>query len=215
MSRTREEALSSYLTDMLALEDHLENAIQGQITDFKDEHPEVVPHLEVIHGNTQRHIAALKALVESRGGNTGMTGIAEAVKRAGSTVAGLGAAVIDMLRSEKLPKDLRDDYAAVSLAAIGYVMLLTTARALDDAPVAEVARQHLRNYARSVMELTQIIPEAVVKFLQQDGLSARGDVVHEVVQTVVEAWQSQAPEDAATESNSQRRTATRPVGSRA
>jgi ferritin-like metal-binding protein YciE len=215
MSRTRKEALDSYITDMLALEDHLEKALKGQITDFKDEHPEVVPHLETIHEKTRSHIAALDALVEARGANAGTTGIAEAVKRAGSTVAGLGAAVIDMLRSEKLPKDLRDDYAAVSLAAIGYVMLLTTARALDDASVAEVAEQHLRNYAGSVMTLTRIIPGAVVKFLQQEKLPARGDVVTDVIQTVVESWQSQSPEGSETDSDPKRRTAARPVGSRA
>lgn len=193
MSRTREEALDSYITDMLALEDHLEKALKGQITDFRDEHPQVVPHLEMIHAKTRSHIAALNALIETRGGTTGKSGIAETVKRAGATVAGLGAAVIDMLRSEKLPKDLRDDYTAVSLAAIGYVMLLTTARALDDAPVADVAEQHLRNYASSIMTLTQIIPGAVVAFLQQEELPARGDVVPDVVRTVVEAWQSESP----------------------
>jgi ferritin-like metal-binding protein YciE len=191
MSRTRDEALDSYITDMLALEDHIEKALQGQITDFRDEHPQVVPHLVTLHAKTRSHIAALKALAETRG--TGKSGIAEVVKRAGATVAGLGAAVIDMLRSEKLPKDLRDDYTAVSLAAIGYVMLLTTARALDDAPVADVAEQHLRNYASSIMTLTQIIPGAVVTFLQQEELPARGDVVPDVVRTVVEAWQSESP----------------------
>lgn len=193
MSRTRDEALDSYITDMLALEDHIEKALKGQITDFRDEHPQVVPHLETLHAKTRSHIAALNALAETRGGNTGKSGIAEAVKRAGATVAGLGAAVIDMLRSEKLPKDLRDDYTAVSLAAIGYVMLLTTARALDDARVADVAEQHLRSYAGSIMTLTQIIPGAVVTFLQQEELPARGDVVPDVVRTVVEAWQSESP----------------------
>ena len=197
MSRTRDEALDSYITDMLALEDHLEKALSGQIMDFKDEHPEVVPHLETIHEKTRYHIEALNSLAARRGDRAAKNGIAEAVKRAGSTVAGLGAAVIDMLRNEKLPKDLRDDYAAVSLAAIGYVMLLSTARSLDDAAVAEVAEQHLRNYAGSVMTLTQIIPGAVVKFLQEEELPARGDVVPGVVQTVVEEWQSQSPEGAA------------------
>jgi ferritin-like metal-binding protein YciE len=196
MSRTREEALDSYITDMLALEDHLEKALAAQIKDFKDEHPEVVPQLQMIHAKTRMHIQVLNTLAEAREASTGMGGIAEAVKRAGSTVAGLGAAVIDMLRNEKLPKDLRDDYTAVSLAAIGYVMLLTTARALDDAAVAEVAEQHLRDYAGSIMTLTQIIPGAVVKFLKQDGLPARADVLPNVVNTVVEAWQSQAPETA-------------------
>lgn len=215
MSRTRDEVLDSYITDMLALEDHLEKALQGQIKALKDEHPDVVSHLETIHEKTRLHIDTLNALVESRGANSAKSGIAEAVKRAGSTVAGLGAAVIDMLRTEKLPKDLRDDYAAVSLAAIGYVMLLTTARSLDDASVADVAELHLRNYAGSVMTLTQIIPGAVVKFLQQEELPARGEVVPDVVQTVVDAWQSQSPEGSPADLNPRRRTAAQPVGSRA
>ena len=42
MSRTREEAINSYITDMLALEDHIEKALRAQVHDFKDEHPEVV-----------------------------------------------------------------------------------------------------------------------------------------------------------------------------
>jgi len=212
MTRTRQEALDSYITDMLALEDHLEKALEGQIGDFKDEYPEVVPHLETIHAKTRSHIVTLNALADSRGG--AKTGLAEAVKRAGATVAGLGAAVIDMLRSEKLPKDLRDDYTAVSLAAIGYVMLLTTARALDDAPVAEVAEQHLRNYAGDIMTLTQIIPGAVVRFLQEEKLPVRGDVVDDVVETVVAAWQSQAPDEAEAGSAPRRRSTGKPVGRR-
>jgi ferritin-like metal-binding protein YciE len=212
MTRTRQEALDSYITDMLALEDHLEKALEGQISDFRDEYPEVTPHLETIRAKARSHIVTLNALADSRGG--AKTGIAEAVKRAGATVAGLGAAVIDMLRSEKLPKDLRDDYTAVSLAAIGYVMLLTTARALDDAPVAEVAEQHLRDYAGDIMTLTRIIPGAVVRFLQEDKLPARGDVVEEVVETVIEAWQSQAPDESETGSTPRRRSGGKPVGRR-
>ena len=77
----------------------------------------------------------------------GVSMVAEAVKRAGSIVAGLGAAAIDLVRNEKLPKALRDDYTALNLAAIGYAMLFTTARALDDARVADLAERHLRDHA--------------------------------------------------------------------
>ena len=55
---------------------------------------------------------------------------ADAIKRAGSALLGLGAAAVDLVRNEGLPKNLRDDYTAFSLATIGYVMLYTTASAL-------------------------------------------------------------------------------------
>ena len=48
MARDRNEAINSYITDMLALEDHIEKAIKGQLTDLK-EYPEVVGELRQIH----------------------------------------------------------------------------------------------------------------------------------------------------------------------
>ena len=44
MARDRSEALNSYVTDMLALEDHIEKAIRSHLTDLKD-YPDVVAEL--------------------------------------------------------------------------------------------------------------------------------------------------------------------------
>lgn len=193
MSRTPEEAINSYITDMLALEDHIEKALRAQVADFKDEYPMFTTQLDPIHRSVRRHIQALKGLSDDREAGTGNT-VAEAVKRAGSIVAGLGAAAIDLVRNEKLPKALRDDYTAFNLASIGYVMLLTTGRALDDARVADLAEQHLRDCADAVMTLQRIIPAAVVKFLQEDELPAHADVLPAVARTLDEVWRSGARE---------------------
>jgi ferritin-like metal-binding protein YciE len=193
MSRTSEEAINSYITDMLALEDHIEKALRAQVADFKDEYPMFTTQLEPIHRNVRRHIQALKGLSDDREAGTGNT-VAEAVKRAGSIVAGLGAAAIDLVRNEKLPKALRDDYTALNLASIGYVMLLTTARALDDARVADLAEQHLRDCADAVMTLHRIIPAAVVRFLQEDELPAHADVLPAVARTLDDVWRNEARE---------------------
>lgn len=191
MSRTSEEAINSYITDMLALEDHIEKALRAQVADFKDEYPMFTSQLDPIHRNVRRHIQALKGLSDDRDAGTGNT-VAEAVKRAGSIVAGLGAAAIDLVRNEKLPKALRDDYTALNLASIGYVMLLTTARALDDARVADLAEQHLVDCAEAVMTLHRIIPAAVVRFLQEDELPAHADVLPAVARTLDEVWRNGA-----------------------
>lgn len=190
MSRDANEAINSYITDMLALEQHIHKAINGQIEDLDEDYPDVVRHLRLVEREVEGHIDSLKALVERRA--EGGQGLADVVKRAGSAVLGAGAAAIDFVRNEKLPKNLRDDYTATSLAAIGYVMLHTTALSLGDREVAELAHRHLRDHARSVMRLHNVIPSAVIAFLQQDGLPARTDVLEEVSRNIETVWSDQS-----------------------
>jgi ferritin-like metal-binding protein YciE len=183
VARDRNEAINSYITDMLALEDHIEKAVRGQLEDLKD-YPDVVSELRQVHRRVEHHISDLKQLSERRSAG----GAADAIKRAGSAVLGLGAAAVDLVRKEGLPKNLRDDYTAFSLATIGYVMLHTTALAFDDQEVADLAHQHFRDYTDAVMRLNNLIPAAVVRFLEQQGLPVRADIVSEVNENVAQAW---------------------------
>jgi hypothetical protein len=183
VARDRNEAINSYITDMLALEDHIEKAIKGQLTDLKD-YPDVLAALRDIHTKVEHHISDLRMMSDQRKAG----GVVESVKRAGSVAAGVAAGVIDLIRTEGLPKNLRDDYTAFSLANIGYVMLHTTALAFEDQEVADLAHQHLRDYTDAVMRLNNLIPAAVVRFLEQQGLPVRADIVSEVNANVAEAW---------------------------
>jgi hypothetical protein len=187
VTRDKNEAINSYITDMLALEDHIEKAIRGQLEDLKD-YPGVVTELRQIHRTVEHHISDLRALSERRGAG----GVKEVVKRAGSAVLGAAAGAIDLVRTEGLPKNLRDDYTALSLASIGYVMLHTTGLALDDGEVAELAQQGFSDYAGAVSRLQATIPAAVVAFLNQDGLPAREDVVPQIRRTIEQVWQTQS-----------------------
>ena len=183
------DTLDSYITDMLALEEHIAKAIDSQLEDFRKDHPGFAETLSLASATTARHIGALESLKTSRKIDSGSV-VADAVKRAGSVVAGLGAAAIDMVRSEKLPKNLRDDYTAYSLAAIGYQMLMTTAISLDDANVTDHARTHFADYTKVVMELSKAIPSAVIEGLRTDGLAVNpnaADIVRDEVQKI---WES-------------------------
>jgi ferritin-like metal-binding protein YciE len=183
VARDRNEAINSYITDMLALEDHIEKAIKGQLADLKD-YPEVIATLRDIHTKVEHHISDLRTVSDQRKAG----GVVESVKRAGSAVAGAAAGIIDLIRTEGLPKNLRDDYTAFSLANIGYVMLYTTALAVEDQEVADLAHQHLRDYTDAVIRLNGLIPAAVVRTLEQQGLPVRADIVSEVNANVAEAW---------------------------
>ncbi len=185
MTQTTESAVASYITDMLALEEHIENALSGQIKDLAGESENVRP-LHIIRDNCAVHARALKAIAGRRE-QTGQ-GVAELAKKAVSSVLGVGAAAIDFLRTEKEPKMLRDDYAALSLATVGYVMLHTTALSLGDDEVAELAHRHLKNHAKAVMTLNNIIPGAVIRFLQSDGLAASEEVLPQIAENLDEVW---------------------------
>ncbi len=183
MARDRNEAINSYITDMLALEDHIEKAVKGQLTDLKD-YPEVLGALRDIHTKVEHHISDLRMLSDRRKAG----GVVESVKRAGSAVAGVAAGVIDLIRTEGLPKNLRDDHTALNLANTGYVMLHTTALAFEDQEVADLAHQHFRDYTDAIMRLNNLIPAAVVRFLEQQGIPVRADIVSEVNENVAQAW---------------------------
>jgi ferritin-like metal-binding protein YciE len=186
VARDKDEAINSYITDMLSLEEHIGKAVRGQLEDLED-YPEVTRDLKQIHRKVEQHISDLRNLSERRGAR----GPTDLIKRAGSTLLGLGAAAIDLVRKEGLPKNLRDDYTAFSLATISYVMLHTTARALEEQEVADLARQHFADYAHAVTLLHNLIPGAVIRFLREDGLPAREDVLPEISRTIEEVWQSQ------------------------
>jgi ferritin-like metal-binding protein YciE len=187
VARNRNEAINSYITDMLALEDHIEKALRGQLEDLKDQ-PDVQRDLKQIHRKVEHHVSDLKALSERRNARTPT----DVIKRVGSALLGLGAAAVDLIRTEGLPKNLRDDYTAFSLATIGYVMLHTTALTLDDQEVADLARQHFADYAEAVTLLHNLIPGAVIRFLKEEGLLVREDVLPEISRTIEEVWHAQS-----------------------
>ncbi len=191
MARTSKDAIHSYVTDMLALEDHIEKAIMAQVEDFEDDYPAVGVALRGMHATIERHITSLRGLEDLRDAGPRLD-VADFIKRAASTVAGLGAAAIDLVRTEKLPKNLRDDYTAFSLATIGYVMLHTTARSLGDTRVAAVAESHLTDYAGMVMSLNDLIPSTVVTLLKEEGLPARDETLPGIEGTIRNAWRQKA-----------------------
>jgi len=187
VARDKDEAINSYITDMLSLEEHIQKAVKGQLEDLAD-YPEVTRDLRQVLRKVDQHISDLQELSTRRSAK----GPTDAIKRAGSILLGLGAAAVDLVRKEGLAKNLRDDYTAFSLATVGYVMLHTTALSLAEQEVADLARQHFSDYAHAVTLLHNVIPGAVVRFLREDGLPVREDVLPQISRTIEEVWHSQS-----------------------
>jgi ferritin-like metal-binding protein YciE len=187
VARDRDEAINSYITDMLSLEEHIQKAVRGQLEDLED-YPEVTRDLRQVLRKVEQHVSDLKQLSDRRKAQAA----SDAIKRAGSVLLGLGAAAVDLVRNEGLPKNLRDDYTAFSLATIGYLMLYTTALALEEQEVTDLARQHFGDYAQTVTLLHNVVPGAVLRFLREDGLPVRDDVLPQISRTIEEIWRSQS-----------------------
>jgi hypothetical protein len=186
MARDPAETVAGYLTDMLVLQERIARWLRAQVEVFARDHPEVTSQLGAVCGQVLRHIRELKALSESRLGGPGKVAGPVVERRAGLT--GTGAAATNLRGNERLPGDLRDDFAAINLAGIGYAMLLTTARSLDDLAVADLAERHLRDCSDAVVRLRNVIPTAVVNLLEEDGLAVSPEVLPTVNRTLEQIW---------------------------
>jgi len=183
VSDKHQQTIADYVSDMAALESHIEEALDRQLTEVKDD-PVALAAVRDFHDMVKEHRDTLKAMEEETGKTIGTP-----IKEAGAALVGKAAGIIDLVRAEGISKGLRDDYAAFSLAAISYSMLHTTATALGDGRVASLAERHLRDHTDAIMRINEIMPEVVIRELEKDGHRADNAAVEATRQAVLRSWQ--------------------------
>jgi ferritin-like metal-binding protein YciE len=184
-----QKTIQDYVGDMVALEEHIEAALDRQLKEVED-YPEARAAVQRFHDMVKHNRDHMKQVQQQVGGTAG-----NPIKQAGSAILGMAAGVVDNLRTEGMSKSLRDDYVAFNLAAIGYTMLHTTASSLGGQPqVVSVCEEHLRSYARAIQELNHLIPRIVVHELQKDGHTIAGNAAQTTVQMADQIWKDTAPD---------------------
>ena len=183
VSDQHRQTIADYVSDMAALESHIEEALDRQQIEVKDD-PVALAATRDFHDMVKQHRDTLKAMEEETGKTIGTP-----IKEAGATLIGKAAGIVNLLRSEGISKGLRDDYAAFSLAAISYSMLHTTATALGDSRVASLAERHLRDHADAIMRINDIMPGVVIRELEKDGHRADKAAGEATREAVLRAWQ--------------------------
>jgi ferritin-like metal-binding protein YciE len=183
VNEQNQQTIADYVGDMAALESHIEEALDRQLTEVKDD-PTALAAVRGFHDMVKRHRDTLKAIEEESGKTIGTP-----IKEAGAALFGKAAGIIDLVRTEGISKGLRDNYAAFSLAAISYSMLHTTATALGDGRVASLAEQHLRDHADAIMRINEIMPGVVMRELEKDGHRADPAAVEATREAVLRSWQ--------------------------
>jgi ferritin-like metal-binding protein YciE len=177
----KKEIVTKYLADMIGLESHIYQAIDKQVKETQDE-PDVNPMLANIRDTLEKHQNSLSDRLEQLGGKA-----TSPLKEAGASVLGVAAGLIDKLRAEEVSKDFRDNYTALSLSNISYVMLITTALACNDQVTADLCKRNLRENAQFVMDIGRVIPQMVVRDLS-DLTDLNAQAVQQAQAIYSEVW---------------------------
>lgn len=181
----RQDTLQQYVSDMLAVEKHILQAIERQRDDEKvRKYPETNQLIGKIEGAVRGNISSLEQHLKSLNGD-GFSPVKEAV----TSALGVAAGVVDMVRTNKVSKMLRDDYTALSLAAVSYTMLHTTGLALQDNPTAEVALRNLKNHTPLIAEISEKIATVVVDELRDESEVIDSTVAPDATRNTQEAWE--------------------------
>jgi ferritin-like metal-binding protein YciE len=157
------KTIADYVGDMVALEAHIEEALDRQLHSTTD--------TSVAHEAIQRfhdNVKASRDTMRQYQEEVGSTGPKPLVQ-AGAALLGKAAGIIGKIRTEGVTKSLRDDYTAFNHAAIGYTLLHVTAVALGDARTAKLAESGLKSYAAMVQEINHLIAEVTIEELRKDG----------------------------------------------
>lgn len=155
----KKDLVLKYLADMVGLTGHVYQAIDKQVKETQDE-PDINPLLVRMRDGLETQTNELRQHLESLGGKA-----TSPLKELGASVLGVAAGVIDKLRAEEVSKMIRDDYTALGLVNISYVMLITTSLACGERNTAELCARNLKETAGYVEELGKVVSYAVVRDL--------------------------------------------------
>ena len=183
------EAIRPYIADMVAVEKHILEAVERQRTDDDvKQFPEALQIVGRIEGVLHSHIEGLESHIQGYEGS----GAAAAVKGAVTGVLGAIAGLYDKVRKDPVSRALRDDYTALSLAAVSYSMLHATALGLSQGTVAELSLRNLKDLTPLLIELAQVIPPVVVKELSFEGYPIETGVGQLAARNTREAWSTES-----------------------
>lgn len=188
--KDQQEALRPYVADMSAVVTHIQEAVERQKNDddFKKipQALDLVSRLDMV---LQSQAKTLESHLEKFPGG----GVAGAVKSTVTGALGLFAGLYDKVRTETTSRGLRDDYTALNLAAVSYTMLYTSALALGESSTADLSLRGLKELTPFIMQINEVIPQAVVSELKADGKTFDASVLQRVQHETQAAWSTSVP----------------------
>ncbi len=184
-AESREEILKKYVGDMLAVVRHTTEACERQLEEKSlAAQPEAHQLIGRIAGTLRSHCTRLESYSQRLGAPS------SAVKDAVVSVTGAVIGLYDKVRSDAVSKMLRDDYVALTMAAMAYEMLHTTGLALKDQEAADLALAQMRDLPPLIFEIGGLTPMTVVRELAEQGIVADHTVAEEAARHSEEVWRT-------------------------
>lgn len=182
----KQDILQDYVSDMLGLEKHIDGVIARQATDDRMQAYDQAHDLIMrISSTLKKHRAILEKALDSVGGESSKT----VLKRVAASVTGMAANLYDKARpTDPVSRNLRDNYTALNMAAVSYTMLHTTALALKERSIADLAVRHLEDLTPLIMELSEVIPDVVARELASEDKAIDPSVGREALGNTRKAW---------------------------
>lgn len=181
----RASAIQKHTADMLGVERHILEAIERQREDDA-----LRGHLEAnkvvieIERVLKEHTAALENLAESYDAKA-----QSALKKAVTEFLGVIAGIYDRTREHRVTRMLRDDYTALSLAAMGYTSYHAFGLAIGEDRIAQLALKHLKDITPLLVELSKVIPLVTVKEVaEENDFLVDQDAAQRSVASTQSAW---------------------------
>lgn len=185
----RNDVLKTHTSDVHALVLHGVQAIHRQVEQLKDvRHQDAKSAVVMFEQTLKYQQTALEGRVKALGGSA--TG---PVKDAVSAVAGVAAGLIDAVRPAETAKAIRDDHTYFNHLGISWLMLYTTASALNDAETAALAERGYQDTTKMIMHVDRILPKIVVEELGENDALTPVDVQEQARVMVKNAWEREAP----------------------
>ena len=180
--------ISTYVSDMLALENHMLKPFESQSSDNAfEKYADAKANVGTALSMTRSHVSALESRLAALGGHAGSP-----IKETAASVLGVAASAINQVRKTEVSKSLRDDYSALCLASAGYTMLHSAALGLSDPETAALAKAHLADTATVIMKISETLPGIVLAELAEEGASVNPTAAAAARQDTSEAWQQGA-----------------------
>ncbi len=186
MTATREETINGYLGDLIAVLDHVSQAVAKQAgnDDFRR-----IAHAGRLIDNLNSVLIRQHTDLEAHAKALGGVSTGGMVKDVVGAVTGVLAGLYGKMRGETASRMLRDDYTAVSFVTACTSMLHTTALALNDPATAALTLRHIQEYPALIMGLSELLPHAVVADLTADAIAVvNSSAAEEAVRNLNDSW---------------------------
>jgi ferritin-like metal-binding protein YciE len=160
---TIEEQLVKHIDEAYAMEQNVLRMLDGMIGTTDD--PTLKSALEHHKEETAGQAERLKARLEAHGEDPSLT------REAGGIMAALMKGVVDMARSEKAARNVRDGYATEHMEIASYNLLERLAERAGDAETAAVARQNRQQEEQMARTIEGCWDAALDLSLREEGIT--------------------------------------------